>query len=249
MLKAISGSFLDFCLPRECPACRTGYESDTGFCRECEAELDKLASHPRCDRCAMPAAYPGAPCAQCQGGGLPPFKWIVSLGVHNDALKAAIHRMKYERRWLLAERLVDRMVDRDGPTAIPPGAVLVPVPLHRKRQVQRGYNQAEVMARRIKWRLGRTDLTVALPAIRIRSTSVQANLHARAQRVQNLAGAFVLTDPEKIRDRHLVLVDDVLTSGATLVSLARTLRPAKPASMAAIVLAVADPKGRQFEVI
>jgi ComF family protein len=240
-------SILDLTLPRECPACRVRFEGNSCFCADCEQEFQTLESKPRCRRCSMPATLPGAPCAQCLGKGLSPFDLIVSLGVLKDPLKSAVHRAKYEHRWPLAERLADRLLLRsDLRSTLENADVLVPVPLHRKKQRERGYNQAEVIARR----LGRASkVAVVIAAGRIRATESQAQIHAHAARIDNLKGAFAMVNAAAIAGKHVVLVDDVLTSGATLISLARVLKSAKPASLSAIVLAVADPKGRAFEVI
>jgi ComF family protein len=246
MLSAISRSILDFCLPRECPACRIGHESHGVFCTDCEDEIQKLNDAPRCDRCAMPITLVDAPCAHCLGNGLPPFKQIVCLGVLKDALKASVHRAKYEHRWPLAERLADRLVLRnDVRLLLSNSDVIVPVPLHFKRQYQRGYNQAEVIAHRVC----QGKLKVKCAAVRALNTESQTHLPSRAKRMTNLSEAFVLIDPEAIEGKNIVLVDDVLTTGSTMVSLARTMQTAKPASLSAIVLAVADPKGRHFEMI
>jgi predicted amidophosphoribosyltransferase len=233
----------------------------------------------------MPLTLPDAPCAQCLDSGLPPFDRIASLGVLEGPLKSAVHRAKYEHRWPLAERLADRLLERpDVKLILEEAEVLVPVPLHRKRQRERGYNQAEVIARRLcsKFNVFHSParkggdrsanhaaslldprpsglgyqrfvtsnrLTVARAAIRVRPTETQTHLHTRAGRIENLKGAFVMENADAIADKQIVLIDDVLTTGATLVSLARVLKPAKPASICAIVLAVADPKGRAFEMI
>jgi ComF family protein len=157
--------------------------------------------------------------------------------------------MKYERRWALGEKLADRLTQRmDVRTLLAQSHVLIPVPLHRHRQRSRGYNQADVIAKRIADCPG-PKLGVAYPAERVGNTETQTHLHSKTERFENLRHAFELIDPSAVEGRHLVIVDDVLTTGATLVSFARILKPAKPASISAIVLAVADPKGRAFEVI
>jgi ComF family protein len=246
MLLTISRAILDFCLPRECPACRIAHESISVFCTDCEQDIQKLNDAPRCDRCAMPVTLTDAPCAHCMGKGLPPFKQIVCLGVLKDALKASVHRAKYEHRWPLAERLADRLVLRsDVRSLLTNSDVIVPVPLHFKRQRQRGYNQADVIARQIC----RNNSKVKHAAVRALNTETQTHMPSRAKRMANLSDAFLLIDPDAIAGKNVVLIDDVLTTGSTLVSLARTLNVAKPASLSAIVIAVADPKGRQFEVI
>ncbi len=117
------------------------------------------------------------------------------------------------------------------------------MPLHPFRQFQRGYNQAEVIARR----LGSSRL--CRPLKRSRNTPSQTNLHSHQKRLENLQDAFNLTDPTSIAGRRVLVIDDVMTSGATLQSIARTLVPAKPRSLHAMVLAIADPRGRQFESV
>lgn len=246
MLRSLARSILDFCLPRECPACRTGYEGENSICPACDDELKQLVVAPRCGRCATPAVMPSAPCAHCGGGGLRPFRRVVCLGVLNDPLKQLIHRAKYTGRWDIAERLGYQLAQQvDSRTLLATADAIVPVPLHFHRQRQRGFNQAEVIARAISPR----RRMVKRAAERLRATETQTQLHSRAQRLENLKDAFVLTDPAAVAGMNVIVVDDVLTSGATLVSLARTLQSAKPASLTAMVLAVADPKGRAFEVI
>jgi len=85
--------------------------------------------------------------------------------------------------------------------------------------------------------------------IRLRNTETQTHLHSHEKRVENLRGAFGLVDEREIQGRHIVLVDDVVTSGATLTSAARVLQQASPASISALALCVSDPKGRAFEAI
>jgi ComF family protein len=260
-------SIFNWVLPRECAACRTAFEGITLFCSDCERELEKLKSAARCSLCAMPITLRGAPCAQCGGGGLTPFDQIVCLGVMKDPLKTLIHNAKYHGRWSMAERLADRLAERDDVREMLHRAdAVVPVPLHRQRQIERGYNQAEVIARRMCQRIaagGRSrprdaeslfrrsasGVKVVHAATRVRPTETQTRMGSRAKRVENLREAFQLVDPARIQDKHVVLVDDVMTTGATLVSLARTLNKANPRNISAIVLAVADPKGRAFEVI
>ena len=87
------------------------------------------------------------------------------------------------------------------------------------------------------------------PVIRARPTVTQAALHARQKRVENVRDAFVLADPDAVVGKHLVVVDDVMTTGATLVSLAHTLESAGDVTLSAIAICHADPKGREFEFI
>ncbi len=246
MLRNLARSIFDLCLPRQCSACGVWHELPAHFRADCESQLRELATSPRCTLCAMPLTIPDAPCVHCQSGGFAPFKKIVCIGVLKDALKSTIHHAKYHRRWRLAEILADRLSMHEDLRALLASAdVLVPVALHASRQRTRGYNQSDVIARRFV----RKDLPVRSAAVRVIRTETQTHMHSPARRTENLKDAFVLTDPAAVTGRRVVVVDDVMTTGATLLSLARTLRPAKPASLSAIVLAVADPKGRHFEVI
>ena len=207
--------------------------------------MDRLEDSPACPRCAAPLAEEGAPCPWCLGKGLHPFQRIVRLGVFHDPLKDLIHKMKYNRQWPVGELLAHRLWEHEPAQALLKCADrIVPVPLYRWRQVERGYNQAEVIARRLVQLSGNS---LAQPAVRLRNTPTQTEFHSRAKRVENLRDAFGLTRPQDIFARHVVVVDDVMTTGATLQSLGRVLRQAAPASLSAIVLAIADPRGRDFQ--
>jgi ComF family protein len=154
--------------------------------------------------------------------------------------------MKYHRSWQLAEFLADRLLDQESVKALlTETQVIVSVPLFFTRQLLRGYNQAELIARHLSRRC-RIKFVNALT--RVRPTQTQTNLSA-TQRIENLRGAFGLIDARHIKDKHVVLIDDVMTTGATLQSAARALQTAKPATLCAITVAISDPRGRGFEQI
>ena len=192
----------------------------------------------------MPLADPEDPCPYCLGKGMRPFDRIARLGVFRDPIKHLIHRLKYHRRWPLAEYCAGRLREREPVKQLLADAdCLVPVPLHRLRQISRGYNQADVLARALASR----PLRVVRPLVRLRHTETQTHLHSRAHREANLRDVFGLIDPAAVRGKRVVVVDDVLTTGATLRAVGRALRPARPASLCAIVIAIADPKGSDFQ--
>ena len=237
---------LDFCYPGICAHCSASCPGSTFLCDDCDQKLNALAIAPSCGRCAMPLAQQGAPCPYCKGRGLAPFDRIVRLGVFDEPLKNLIH-MKYHRRWNISERLADRLAADDRVRQlITQGSVLVPIPLHCFRHMLRGYNHAEVMARRLA---GHFNCTLASPVKRIKDTEMQAQIHAVADRHANVKDAFKLTRPRAVEGKHVVVIDDVMTTGSTLKSFARTLKPAQPASVSAIVVAIADPRGRGFQTI
>ena len=240
---------LDFCYPDHCPVCSEACPdgSPHPFCDDCHAKLAAVESAPACERCAKPLAYDRAPCPYCAGRGWRPYERVVALGIFNDPLKHLVHRVKYHRQWPLAEVLADRLLAQERAKGLLTETdVLVPVPLHPIRHIARGYNQAELIARRLAWHC---DVPVAWPVVRVRHTETQTHIRSRAKRVQNLRDAFGLVDPRKVAGKHVVVVDDVTTTGATLRAFARALQPARPASISALVLAIADPRGKDIEVI
>jgi ComF family protein len=240
--------FLNFCFPGQCACCGQTFDTGAMFCTDCESEMETLTSAPSCRRCAMPSVTPGAPCPHCQGKGLSPFDRVIGLGVFQNPIKNAIHHAKYSHRWYVAETLAERLFERpDVQHLLQSSDCLVPVPLYRRKQIDRGYNQSEVIAQRIAALAKHKPVIRA--AVRVRNTQSQTIAHSRAARVENVKDAFELTKPRAIAGKRVVVIDDVMTTGATIVSLARTLKAARPAQLSALVLAVADPKGRGFEVI
>jgi ComF family protein len=238
---------MDFCYPGACAICPAHAAGRAALCDACMIELQLLERAPACDRCAMPLAERDAPCPYCDAKGIHPFERILRLGVFEDPLKHLIHQAKYHHRWPLAEFLAERLSEQDLVNGLLRQTdVLVAVPLHVLRHVKRGYNQAEVLARRLA---SLNKLKLVKPAVRLRNTETQTHIHSQAKREENLRDAFGLVNPKRIRGKHVVLIDDVMTTGATLKSFARCLKEAQPASLSAIVIAIADPKRRGFEVI
>src|SRR5207249_4890240 len=95
----------------------------------------------------------------------------------------------------------------------------------------------------------RSRIPIAFSAVRTRATASQTHLNSKSKRHDNVRDAFALIDPAKVRGKKVVLIDDVMTTGATLKAVARTLMEAKPLRLSAIVLAIADPRRRGFESI
>jgi ComF family protein len=230
----------DFCYPPVCNLCGAA-----GFgpplCSDCIADLHRLASAAACGSCGYPLATTGDPCPRCRGRGIGPIKRVARLGVFADPLRHLVHRIKFRQGWPLAEFLADRLAAHPPAKALLDEATcLVAVPLHPIRQWARGYNQAAVIAQR----LGKP---VRSPLVRLRNTASQTLLRAQAKRWENMRDAFGLIDAKSVCGQHVVLVDDVMTTGATLKSAARTLQKAEPASISVVAIAVADPKGRAYE--
>jgi ComF family protein len=197
-----------------------------------------LLAPPRCAACDAPVALLAAFCPSCAVTAERPANDApgdVAAFVYGGAVARAITRCKYERRPDLARPLGDLLASAlvaHGPPLA--GAVVVPVPLHRARLAERGFNQAALIAARVARRLGR-PLKPRLLA-RDRDTPQQAWLD-RGARIQNVAGAFRVRDPESLRGRAVLLVDDVRTTGATLGACSRVLVEARASSVVRAVVA------------
>jgi ComF family protein len=152
-----------------------------------------------------------------------------AIGAYDGALRAIVHSLKYDGRRSLAVPLGALMRNRGG-DVLAEAAYAVPVPLHRRRRRERGFNQAADLARQLR--------IPVLPALRrSKPTATQASLPA-ARRHQNVRDAFEATGAARaLRGEVVVLVDDVCTTGATLEACARVLRAAGAAEVRAITAA------------
>lgn len=163
----------------------------------------------------------------------PPYVKAAAYGSYESGLRELIHLLKYDGVRPAANvlgRMLAEAVATLQPLLLENRLVVVPVPLHPRKRRQRGFNQAEVIARAaLKLEaLRRFEIDAVLD--RTRETQSQIGL-SRHQRRENLRGAFVVTAPEAIRDREVLLVDDVFTTGTTVSECARVLRRAGAAKV------------------
>ena len=165
----------------------------------------------------------------------PPFQKALAYGSYDGGLRDLIHLLKYQQV-RPAAGVLGRMLAEviDGlETGIPKGAIaVVPVPLHARKQAQRGFNQSELIARIALKQLARPERFQLSAGVleRRRETASQIGLTGH-QRRENLRGAFAVKNPGQITDRQVVLVDDVFTTGTTVSECARVLRRAGAAGV------------------
>jgi ComF family protein len=223
----------------------------TGVCELCWANLEPWRG-PACDSCGLPlvSEQPShastALCSLCRSGAFP-LDRARCFSFYSGLLRAAILQLKFHRRDRLGKQLGALLAQVwNGIEEDPEGerAVLVPVPLHATRQRERGFNQAELLARGLstcleKKRGGRSPQVDVRSLVKIRATPPQTGLSVSA-RHDNVRGAFAVVHPERIGNRRVVLVDDVMTTGATLSACAQALRSAGPRSICALTLARAS---------
>lgn len=201
--------------PSTCAACDARVRPQVVFCQACAATIEP-----------PPEAEDAAPTD-------PRLAPTVAFAAFGGALATALRRLKYQDRPDLAAplgHLARHAARRAGLTA----DLIVPVPLHPRRLVDRGYNQAALIAAEVAVELEAPLAARAL--IRLRNTPQQAHL-AREARLGNVRQAFRARDPREIQGRRVVLVDDVATTGATITACAEALLAAGAASVTAIVVA------------
>ena len=212
---------LDLLLPRACVACdRLLGRLDQGVvCGLCWSRIPLLPS-PQCERCGHPLQ--GNVCRWCEL--LPPFVRAVRsvCWMPVEPASSIVHALKYEGWSTVARDLADRMSRLAWPRdVVEERTLLVPVPLASARKRQRGYNQSALIARELgkKWRVPVREDVVG----RTRETKTQTRLTAEERRA-NVAGSFSIAgNVEEIAGAHVVIVDDVVTTAATLNSCAKVL--------------------------
>jgi ComF family protein len=206
------------------------------FCSDCYSGIRFIAA-PLCPVCGIPYPAEESPDHAC-GDCILNKRHIGaarSLGVYESVLLDAIYTFKYGGNLTLGERLGRLMADHDYPSfRIGDYSLIVPVPLHPRRLRQRGFNQSVILAREIVKRCG---IAMDFRALRrIVDTESQAGLK-KEERRSNIRKAFSIPDPERVRGKRILLVDDVYTTGSTLGECARILLKGGAESVGALTLA------------
>ena len=239
-VRGVLRSALDLALPQLCPACRETVEG-RGLCASCWSKLSFI-TRPYCERLGIPFVYdPGPGILSMEAIADPPSYNRARAAVRFDEIsRALVHALKYGDRLDLAP-MMGRWVAQAGHELLADADALVPVPLHWRRQWARRFNQSAMLAATISAASG---VPIAAGALkRVKATVQQVGL-SRAERGDNIQGAFRVPETGKaaVAGRRLVLIDDVLTSGATVEGCARALLRAGAANVDVLIFArVAEP--------
>ncbi len=226
-LVKLKGMALDFLFPQSCVGCGEG---GSFICSSCRSSLLRIVP-PLCPKCGKPQSG-GILCPGCVGwqaeidGIRSPFRF-------DGVIRQTIHQLKYRNLRALATPLA-RLLSDYLVTSPVPGEVLAPVPLHRKRLRERGYNQSGLLAKEL-------GELVHLPVVnnclvRQRHAPPQTRTSNVEERRNNVAGVFVCRD-DRLRNKQVLLIDDVSTSGTTLDACATALKVAGATSVWGLVLA------------
>ena len=229
--KSISRPALDLIFPPVCIGCHDRIGRDVKLlCEPCLETISRLEEG-FCDVCGSP--LDGKDCEVCWDSRIY-FDFSRSVFRFDGAIRQMIHELKYNGllapvEWL-AEHTANYLAQNSMYKDID---VITAVPLHTVRKRERGFNQSELIARAIARRLG---ISYCEPIKRRHYTESQTHLD-KAERMHNLKDAFILKPQAKITGKHILLLDDVFTTGSTVNEIARVLHTAQPAQVAVITVA------------
>jgi ComF family protein len=224
---------LDLIFPTYCLICRKITYNEMYLCDDCFGSIE-LNKEPSCVKCGKQLATYAANmvCYTCRRHR---FLWgrAVACGRYTGVLKELIHKLKYENEKALAVPLALILLRKVFDEKLDKVDYVVPIPLSKKRKKHRGYNQIELVLEKVSASVPsiRTDLIV-----RKRETPAQVGL-SRALRFKNMKDSFQVVKHDLISEKTILLVDDVLTTGATLNECARALKKSLAKNINVVVLA------------
>jgi len=229
---------LDLVYPRHCAGCGKSLHDEDGdcLCGSCRESI-RFIGQERCPRCATPVgpyAMTEGDCLACRKMHLR-FRSAIAVAQYEGAARELIHQFKYRRSEVVADTLAGMMLPRlaDEP-ALKKVTLIVPVPLSFVRYMERGFNQSELLARRVGQHLG--VKVSAWNLKRVRNTASQAHLPAN-DRLTNVADAFAVRRRSEVAGQIVLLVDDVMTTGATASECAKALKAAGAKDVHVLVMA------------
>ncbi len=255
LLRELADSLFAVVFPTSCSICSVEVDSASGLgvCRECWSKVEAWQGI-ACERCGLPIVSERAAdsaqvlCGACRANGTA-FDLARVFGTYRGNLRLLILQLKFHRRERLGRRLgalLESSWKKFGMTSGDGSSVIVPVPLFRSRERARGFNQARLLAEGLRHELARLPdwKTVRIEngaLIRTRATLPQAGLRFQS-RQENVRNAFAVVKPESVRGLRVVLVDDVMTTGATLSACATALKKGGASGVFALALARATPQ-------
>lgn len=228
----------DLVYPPVCPACGIGSGRHGSFCPTCWSQI-RFIERPYCEVLGIPFSYDhGEGVVSAEAIADPPvFERLRSVAIHEGPIRHLVHGLKYRDRTDLAPMMALWMLRAsDGFVSL--CDAIVPVPLHRWRFVSRKFNQSAELARHLSRQSGRPYLARTL--VRVKNTSRQVGLTARG-REENVRAAFKVVPGREtdVAGKHILLVDDVFTTGATVASATRALKKAGAAEVTVLTFAMA----------
>jgi len=234
---------LDLFYPRFCLHCNRNLNTsrELYICNDCKKQIVYIDDH-HCTRCGAAlgphtASTAKEGCTVCRGKNLH-FDTMTSIAYYDGVIKTLIHKFKYARQKFLFNVLNNIIITHGKLQEIVPGIdVIVPVPLHWIKKIQRGFNQSELLSLGIQRHFLKPISTNNL--CRIKNTASQTQL-SKSQRQVNMHNAFVVKYPKLFMGKKILLVDDVLTTGVTASECSKKLKEFGAKSVHLFVLANAE---------
>lgn len=228
--RGVADHVIDLLLPPRCVMCRALIDSRDGLCASCWKRLH-LIGRPYCECLGIPFAFdPGGPMISLTALQKPPaYGRARAACLFGDVSRRLVYALKYGDRHEVVT-LMARLMLRVGSDLLQDAGILIPVPLHQSRLWWRRFNQSALLAQLLARRSGRPMASDLL--LRTRRTRPQVGLNPR-QRARNLSGAFAISRkyPSGVVGKRVLLIDDVLTTGATADGCARVLLKAGAAGV------------------
>lgn len=226
-LTSIGRGLLDFVLPPRCASCGVVVADVHSFCADCWTKIDFLGER-GCTTCGLPLeATDAGTCGACLARP-PRIARTRAAVAYDDLTRQLAIRLKYGRKVALARTMARFMAPLVARGEGEGATILLPVPLHRGRLWQRGFNQSALIARDLS---RRTGLSWDPFLLRRKRRTPPLRGMGQSQRRRNVAGAFEVPDSLRVDGKRIVLIDDVLTTGSTADACARTLQRAGAASV------------------
>jgi ComF family protein len=235
---------LELLCPSSCALCRVSIdEYDETLCPRCWQQFQTTLAPPACPTCGHNVGtyeLIDDRCHRCQNRR-PVVSRLGRVGQYDGLLRDFTHALKYHNQTHL-DRFLGKLIAATilGDKILSQAEILIPIPLHWRRRWKRHYNQSDLLARQIRYHLKKQghNILIRRDLVRIRHTVEQSSL-AISDRIQNVRGAFAVRDDADFTGKHICLIDDITTTGATLRAAANALKKTNLAKITAAVLAVA----------
>jgi len=242
-LEIVKKGFVNFLFAPFCYICENELTfNERLICEDCFNQIGFIES-PFCTKCGAPIRKKEEKCEHCEKVNFH-FSRVRALGVFTSPLVEMIHLLKYNRKTHLSDRLgilLGNILVADS--MLNDADLIIPVPLHKAKLRERGYNQSLLLAKMVS-SISHKELCLDT-VVRRKATMSQTTLDYKNRR-KNLEGAFKVIAPEKTKNKIVIVVDDVLTTGTTLDETAKTLLEAGAEEVYGLVLAraIGDANGK-----
>jgi competence protein ComFC len=240
MLKESLGAFWDILYPKNCHLCskiltRETRAFDNCLCGECVSAMRRTPGI-ACSFCGAPlnheAELKTLSCRSCKRRSHP-YEKLLACYIYEGKTRDLLHKFKYGNRPYLCKSIAHLMIQVLPPSAFRDMDYLVPVPLHGARKREREFNQAQLLACQLALAFGKP---VSMGLKRIRNTKPQSSLK-KSEKFSNLKGSFAVTDPSSIKDKNLLIIDDIVTTTATVSEASSVLKNAGAKNISVLAFA------------